>query len=177
MTLKERGHCLNLLIAGSLVVQAQQVRVLLLARLFLRMVKESNGDEESHACMIDHMVGRARRARYLAWRITFLARSSCSPVRHTTWKSVDISRTSSIEREVCRFCLASGMRTGKRCRAHNEQMTSSLAPVKLLRKGEAMLLLHGLFALQRELMFVFHLRGISTVARDGQYIGAFTARQ
>jgi hypothetical protein len=65
---------------------------------------------------------------------------------------------------------------GKRCSAHNELTTSSLAPVKLLRKGEAMLLLHGLFVLQRELVLVFHLHGISTVAKDGHDVGAFTER-
>jgi hypothetical protein len=93
----ERGH--NLLSVDSLVVQARQVRVLLFARLFLRVVKELNGDEESHACMIVHMLGRATRARCLAWTMTFLARSSCSPVRHATWKSEDISTTRSIGRE------------------------------------------------------------------------------
>jgi hypothetical protein len=100
-TLKERGH--NLLSVDSLVVQAQQVRVLLLARLFLRVVKEYNGDEEIHACMIVHMVGQATRGTYLAWTMTFLARSSCSPVRHATWKSEDISKTRSTGREVSHF--------------------------------------------------------------------------
>jgi hypothetical protein len=66
---------LELLVQDAYLLLKRHV-LLLLARLFLRVVTESNGDEESQACTIDHMVGRARRARYLAWTIALLGLSA-----------------------------------------------------------------------------------------------------